>query len=330
MVVAALIAPRWFSADIRLAQGPIAARVEAYEGDTRIPVDLARVRVSLVGPNGLETARLIRIESSTPSGDPSLAIMVGRTPGPGWRTLALDLRETIAGGVRAKGNRASATYYLPAQSDDEAIRALGKQWIGRKVWLLGAGTWEALWDPRLPATILGVERRRMGLTTVQSSFYWDYRTSNLRSSYFVAGDPLAIRVRLPVNGRLASGGMDDHGPIFRALLPEQPAASKANEDTILVTDPWHFARAATFVSPDFILKNERPRIRQAFIGRRIVPGMPRTLVARILGEPDVVSPRPIVWKQRLWTYAMNAPFQFRIEFDPKGRVASSSLEGRLP
>lgn len=118
---------------------------------------------------------------------------------------------------------------------------------------------------------------------------------------------------------LAPYGTGNHGRYMRApgegclYLPSYTAL-------------WRFG---SFDDPAPLLRGESNHVRRAFHERKVVPGMTRSLVIRLLGFPDYWSYEKLM-AQRDWEYSGPAPFDYAVHFDQSGRVRKAGMEGMLP
>lgn len=313
-------------------KGEILAQADARDGRGKpVEADDARIAVRVVGPQGTEAARLAPPSVKVDGGYRPLSVRVERGPESGWREVTIDVRPAVLKGRFPVGSMAKLRYYLPAKDAAEADRRLRSQLLGKPVWALGAAVvpdrfgapdpsvGQVGWDPRLPATVIGVERTSRPLTQISSTDAWDL-FGNWGGVDFYASSPLAIRLRLPANGRLRLSGSIGGETGWKP----DPAPEKITEATVYLADPWQIPRLFAS-SPESILIKQTTRVQNAFAHRRLALGMPRSLVALILGDPDAGAPRQEVWSRKAWSYHGGLD-SYTVWFDAQGRVSDFGLQ----
>ena len=313
-------------------RGEILAQADARDdrGES-VEADDARIVVHVVGSRGAEAARLAPPSVKVDGGLRPLSVRVERGAESGWREVTIDVRPAVPKGRFPAGSTAKLRLYLPAKDTAEADLRLRSRLLGKPVWVLGAAVVpdrfgaqdpsvdQVGWDPRLPATVIGVERLSRPLAQISSTDAWDL-FGNWSGVDFYASNPLAIRLRLPAKGRLRlSGSVGGE----TGWTPD-PAPEKIAEATVYLADPWQIPRL--FVSsPESILREVTAKVQNAFAHRRVALGMPRSLVALILGDPDAGAPRQVVWSRKAWSYYGGLDI-YTVWFDAAGRVSNFGLQ----
>ena len=227
-----------------------------------------------------------------------------------------------------------------------AESSFADKWVGRKVWPLGASAFRddgetESWDPRTPVAIVSIRPIKGKLaneapTSAQWPIDWGPRSVETPLQWRVRFRLPSIRVRrhpigVGLQGPLFSPPFrkDDEGQVLFSPAPSPPGPA-AKEAWIEVAGERHLARVVSQVSPDELLRKEPARIRDAFAHREVVKGMPRPLVARLLGDPQPGEPFATTWSSPSWQYYGMTPFSYMVVFDRRGRVRSSEVIGDLP
>lgn len=313
-------------------KGEILAQADARDNRGKsVEADDARIVVHVFGQRGVEAARLAPPSVKVDGGYRPMSVRVERGPEPGWREATIDVRPAVPKGRFPTGSTAKLRYYLPAKDTAEADRRLRTRLLGKPVWVLGAAVVpdrfgaqdpsvdQVGWDPRLPATVVGVERLPRPLDQVSSTDAWDL-FGDWGGVGFYASNPLAIRLRLPARGRLRLSGS---GGGEMGWVPD-PTPERIAEATVYLADPWQVPRLFAS-SPESILSGETTKVQDAFAHRHVALGMPRSLVALILGDPDAGAPRHEVWSRKSWIYEGGLD-SYTVRFDAQGRVTSFGLQ----
>lgn len=208
-------------------------------------------------------------------------------------------------------------FYLAPNSFSPEVRS---RWLNKEVWPLG-GAKEAVWNPVLPATITSVEYLPAEWNVLGGSYGWS-SYDGWGSRGFPAQGGLRFHLKLSQPGWTYTGSIGDAGPSW------VPALTGPTEVTVDAADEWHFGRMMTVRAPD--LTEVAAGVAAAFGKRQIVPGMPRGLVARILGYPRTDADVNEQSKATTWTYPGPTPFSYVVKFDAKGLVESARIAGQLP
>ncbi len=248
-------------------------------------------------------------------------------------------------GWAGASSRASETFYVPKQSID--VTALRSRWVGRKVWILGAGAYigtdydnrkQEAWSPLQAAFIEDVSPSKLEWANVGFSPEWG---EGWGTSGFDCYHPLMVRFRLP---KMAvhrwAGGAGPTGPDYVPPMPgvqndffESPAPpviTPSKTGWALVSDEAEMSCLFRLGPPDSVLQTCSPAVRAAFERRQVVKGMPQELVVRLIGYPSLDRGPEEFRRVRHWIYPGAAPFSYEVKFDSKLRVTWASMEGSLP
>jgi hypothetical protein len=270
----------------------------------------------------------------------------------GWYVLNADITKAI----RSDDSSPLDLYgpfperiYLPASGAADDLAAVRKKWLGKKVWVMGAAAntgpessaQPELWDPRDPAVIVGIARLHTPIVELGGPPCWP-ALGDEGAFPIVVQNPLKITLKLPrIKVRHVTEGVGRAGPFFVPALAEDPGSGmfKFAADApigpapqtgwILAADDWHLGMMVTAESPLAILKLSSPEIRKAFSERRVVKGMPRELVARLLGYPSYDKSISELNKDRGWIYMGMSTISYDVGFN-KDKVNFSGLDGELP
>ena len=266
----------------------------------------------------------------------------------GWYTLAADFSNAIISEHPADtsiGSPQPLRFYLSPTGMADNLAAIRQKWIGQKVWILGAAAYGSeqtfIWSPLLPVTITSISRIRNGqITMMRPAPIW-LLANDWYPGSFQAQDPLELRFAVPGGNLRASMGIAESGPAFDRPFAKMPygsppsvkhrlASQKPDTGTLLIADEWEFPFLITTVPPTIPLKGAAPRILQAFRERKVVKGMARELVVRLLGYPKLDQPIADQNNQQVWSYSGPAPFSYEVTFDKRNRVVKAGNVGSLP
>lgn len=302
--------------------------INANAGTERLQVPASRARVSVQGPDGPESAHLATKPPLPKWASLPARVVIERSPKAGWRTVIADISSAVRANFPA-GAKTTIRFYLPAVHSEQYDAQLRKKGIGKKVWVLGAAAYAKdtlMWNPREPVTILDINRVAGPVQEGAANPVWSGEEGWHGGSFLTSGY-LRVKIRTPKHPSAVQRMMMNVNEADGRNLHRLSSPAEAYID---FADGWHLERATRVNSPEAALRNETKRIRAAFEKRTIVQGMPRTLVAFLLGDPYPYEPMAKVWKQRTWDWPGMTPFGYAVWFDSKGRVKSFGSYGELP
>lgn len=220
--------------------------------------------------------------------------------------------------------------------DDPEVASLRADLVGKRIWVYGATIRcdkdrIAAWDPRDPVTVLDVRRetdrfyeahggkRPEGLLYHQVTPWC--AANNWGPEIPWAERTIRVEVRLPQSRVLASddsmlvglphrSGRDPFG----RSLPTTASFNVVDRDEL-----WRFA---TPVTPWTALSRTTERVRNAFTRRELAIGMPRSLAALIVADPDPGASKDEVWKRVEWDYQGGTLDSYVVVFDAEDRIAN--------
>ncbi|MEA2554102.1 MAG: hypothetical protein QOJ65_2278 [Fimbriimonadaceae bacterium] len=237
------------------------------------------------------------------------------------------------------GDAATIRFYVPGARSLKDMRA---RWVGKQVWPLGAAAYtdegSEVWDPRKPAVITSNEPSPGEWGNVAFNPQW---SEDFGGVGFISRAPLIFRLSLPdIPLHRDSTGVGRFGPSFYPPMPgvaqdfwttpEPPRKRGAAQGHLYIADEWQIGRMLTVRPPTQALRHCGRRVPWAFVRRQIVPGMPRELAVRLVGFPRQDEDPAKQWKRPNWYFGGPAPFAYSIDFDRRGLVKKSQLEGELP
>lgn len=223
--------------------------------------------------------------------------------------------------------------------------AAARQWraelIGKKVWVLGAAAYSKknaveAWNPRLPATVVDVKLNdtpHFGSSPPAWPDQWAYEATPGLRYKLVLRLPKMRYHRAPLI--VGESGPDYHPSFYGKSTFSWTYVSQGRpyEEQVARKEPdrtgWlqfdgdaQLRRLITPMDPKTFLWGESRRVRRAFARHKVVKGMTRALVARIVGFPSMTKPMGDVWRASAWEYAGKGPLRIVYRFDSKGRLAS--------
>jgi len=313
-------------ATVSLSSEPEGIVLEAsvWEGTKLRFLDTSKARVLVKGPAGNEPVQLTAL---TTSRQHILAtrVDVDRSSLAGWRTMIVE-DPGVSFPTSPPRFKTSLRYYLPAketEAEDEVVR---RKWVGKKAWLLGSAVWDGDntlgWNPEDPVTILDCKRLNGPVGEGCDCPAWNV-FNGWRSTSMLCAGCLDVTVLLPKGAwsALVMGASvnltnkDDRHPVFAPI-----------KGHLYLADWWQLDRAFRTTSPTTILNKESAKVGEAFVNREIVKGMPRSLVALLVGDPEPSAPASEVWRRTSWHWlggAFNG--EYIISFDANGRVTDFGL-----
>jgi hypothetical protein len=200
-------------------------------------------------------------------------------------------------------------------------------YVGKQVWVFGASAFADqpfAWDPGKPVAITKIRRLSADWAQMGVPAWSWWPLGELTKNGFEA------TIQLPAEkGRYAINFQEGSLPNIEGFSKEPIVPHEALTGTFNFPNQQGFSRYASFDSPEKDLRASSKRVRTAFADRKVVVGMPKTLVVRLMGYPSLDSISAL-WKQRHWSYGGPAPYEYAIEFDTKNRVKTCGIEGTLP
>ena len=237
-------------------------------------------------------------------------------------------------------------------TDSELLGRLRSEWIGKRVWVLGAAayakkTWIEVWSPMLSAKVLDLERNDSPISS-DSPVAWP--GENAYDA--IPGTTYRVVLALPKMKvhRVPNGSTQD-GPVYyppffgevestwtyttkdgkvHNPLKESAGLKPATEGWIQFDNEDQVKRQITVLDPEVLLRKEPRRIRSAFTKHHVVKGMTRAMVARIIGFPSMKTPLEEIWRADSWEYPGMTPFATLFTFNKKGRLTRAEVTGSLP
>ena len=294
------------------------AVVQVGHGEMRW-ADASKAEVVVRGPDGNETVRLTHADwkSQYPN---SLWVNVERSPSAGWRTMTIESSGLHLPTI-PPGYKESLRYYLSAKSSRSVDELRKKRWIGAQAWPFGSALWEAdktiCWNPIEPVTILDIKRVNCAVLDGCGCPVWNVFDGWHNGSFF-AGGYLDVTLLLPKGAwsmTVMGANANSSNPDDRHYL------SGPTRGHYFVADWWQLERAFQTNAPSNILQKEPGKVREAFVHREMERGMPRSLVALLVGDPDPSSLFGDVWRRKSWNWT-GGPFngEYIVSFDKNGRV----------
>lgn len=263
-----------------------------------------------------------------------------------WYSVNADVFPGVIGqstGRSRNSHGAAETFYVPKQAID--LAALRSRWVGRKVWILGAGAYigtdyddrkQEVWSPMQPAVIEDVMPSQLDWANVGFSPEWN----GGGTAGFDCYHPLMVRFKLPAMAvHRWPSGVGPTGPDYVPPMPgvhreveaiTLPARIPSRSGWALVSDEAEMSRLLRLTSPGSVLQTCSPAIRDAFRRRQVVRGMPQELVVRLIGYPALDRSPEEFKRDRNWIYQAFAPLTYELHFDSKHRVREASMVGDLP
>lgn len=222
-----------------------------------------------------------------------------------------------------------------------ALQRWRQEWVGKKVWVLGAAAYSKrnaveAWNPRLPATVVDVrlnDSPHFGSSPPAWPDQWAYEaTPGLRYKLLLKLPKMRYH-RVPLI--VGESGPDYHPSFYgkSTFAWTYVSQGRAYEEQVAIKEPdrtgWlqfdgdaQLRRLITPMDPKVFLWGESRRVRRAFARHKVVKGMTRALVARIIGFPSMSQPLGDVWRARAWEYAGKGPLRIVYRFDERGRLSS--------
>ncbi len=271
----------------------------------------------------------------------------GGTAG-GWNELDADLSIAIQTGGKpytVLGYEPYRLYLGPDPSVDD-LSALRKKWVGKTIWVIGSAAYGNgfsmfAWNPMKPAKILSIQRSSGGIADLLPPPVWPLFDGWDPGQIKVSG-PLTISIQVPAEKvRHEPSGVSEYGPEFE---PQFSAHGTGNtiafgvgnggpsprKGSIVVSDEWQFPYFFTTSSPANTVSASSASVKKAFTNHMVIKGMPRELVARLIGYPSLEEPIGKQNKMRTWAYEGNAPVYYEVDLDSNGLVKSAKQIGKLP
>jgi hypothetical protein len=304
-------------------------QIEVREGERTEPEEPSFAKVVVKGPDGDEPVHLTKMPPMGGGEDGPARIDVDRSPRAGWRTMSVDITK-VPSAKCLGGAKETYRYYLPAQDSAASDDVLRKKWIGKPVWLLGSSVWQRdknlMWDPREAVTIVDIKRIPGPILSSCGYPVWN-AFDGWNGGSFLCGGALNVTVRSPRNAWTALAV----GPTANTVdTKDRHRAAEPATGGIWLADGWQIERVFRITSPAEILRGESAKVRKAFANRELVNGMPRSLAAYLVGDPEPSSPVGEVWRRKIWEWIGTAPFTFVVAFDQAGRISDFGTQGRLP
>lgn len=223
---------------------------------------------------------------------------------------------------------------------DDVIAQVRTRWLNRKVWVYGAAAYSneftETWNPMLAATVVGVDDNPKKQTAVAPPAWpedWAWDAIPKHTQY-----RLLLRLpRMPFHRHINAVGdsPEYHPPFFAQTFFSTSSYQTKDGKWHSSTPPKHPAQTQGwlfFGAPDdlkywmtevdakAILRGESRHVRRAFSQHRVVTGMNKEEVARIVGFPTVLKPLEQIWAADVWSYPGITPFTRDYTFNRKGRL----------
>lgn len=293
--------------------------VSIWDEGRRAGGNAFRAKVELRGPDGIEPNRLRRLSQPRKGPEGTVAIEFDRSPNAGWRTITADISSIP--GLSIPGSRKdSIRFYLPAANPSLEDAAMRSNWVGKPVWLFGAAVADGErtlgWNPQDPVTIIDCKRHSGPVLFGFGNPVWS--PDGWTSDCFLCGGYLDLTVRLP-KGAWSTFLMSNN--LNESRLEDRQFVFAPIEAHLGIADWWQMSRVLSATSPAIILRKESAEVCEAFCNRKVVRGMPRSLVAMLVGDPEPAAPAADVWRRSRWNW-FGGPFngEYGVWFDRNGRV----------
>lgn len=250
---------------------------------------------------------------------------------PSWYELRVDPAPALAlnpPGSLGPYPAAKRRFFVGIPGDAGHLQRMREKWVGKTVWVYGGrgytGPFDAhLWPANTPVRITAIVPGSSGWTGVPVGAGWPNVEGGPRE--IESFGSYEVHVLLPPHPRLR---MEGYGP--EGLSYEQQGGTGKLEAFIPISDAWQIPQMMTTVAPLAALKGQPGRIRKAFLSGKLCPGMPRNLVLRLIGLPDLERPFREVMSSPVWDYPDIPPYSFDVSFDARGKMTDAGSVGQSP